>query len=162
MMDETTFTDRLLHAEPMLYRVSCALLREEADRRDALQETALKAWQHRASLREEQYFTTWLTRILINECHSLLRKSRRTVVTDRLPDVPAPQSTAAELRLVLNAMPEKHRLPLVLYYLEGFTVEEVAQTLHVPIGTAKYRLHQARKALRVELDGEEVTAHEGI
>ena len=116
MMDETTFTDRLLHAEPMLYRVSCALL----------------------------------------------RKSRRTVVTDRLPDVPAPQSTAAELRLVLNAMPEKHRLPLVLYYLEGFTVEEVAQTLHVPIGTAKYRLHQARKALRVELDGEEVTAHEGI
>ena len=41
-------------------------------------------------------------------------------------------------------------------------MEEVAQTLHVPIGTAKYRLHQARKALRVELDGEEVTAHEGI
>lgn len=162
MLDEQTFLDKLLGAERMLYHVACTLLREENDRRDALQETALKAWQHRGSLREERYFATWVTRILINECRSIGRKGRRWVLSDTMPERPAPPEGDVELRVLLEAMPEKHRLPLVLYYLEGFSVEEVARALGVPVGTAKCRLFQARKALRVELDGEEATAHEGI
>ena len=60
MMDEMQFTRKLLDSEPMLYRIACALLRSEADRQDALQETALKAWQNCGRLREEQYFKTWI------------------------------------------------------------------------------------------------------
>lgn len=161
MLDEQTFLEKLLGAEQMLYHIACTMLREENDRRDALQETALKAWQHRGRLREDRYFTTWVTRILINECRSIGRRSRRVTPTDTLPERPAPPQGDAELRVLLEAMPEKHRLPLVMYYLEGFSVEELAQALGVPVGTAKYRLFQARKALRVELDGEEATIHEG-
>ena len=47
------------------------------------------------------------------------------------------------------------RLPVVLYYLDGLTVAETAQALGVPVGTVKFRLHQARKKLRVELDAPE-------
>lgn len=71
MMDERYFTQKLLDSEAMLYRIACTLLRNEEDRRDALQETALKAWRARGQLRNEQYFTTWLVRILMNECRSL-------------------------------------------------------------------------------------------
>ena len=56
-----------------------AAARNEEDRRDALQETALKAWRARGQLRNEQYFTTWLVRILMNECRSLSRKGARCV-----------------------------------------------------------------------------------
>ena len=53
MMDELQFTRKLLDSEQMLYRIACALLRSEADRQDAMQETALKAWQNYGRLRED-------------------------------------------------------------------------------------------------------------
>ena len=56
---------------------------------------------------------------------------------------------------MLDNLPDTLRLPVVLYYLDGLTVAETAQALGVPVGTVKFRLHQARKKLRVELDAPE-------
>ena len=155
MMEERPFTQKLLESEPMLYRIACALLRSEADRQDAMQETALKAWKNRASLREEQYFRTWISRIMVNECHNLHRKNSRYVPVEELPDRPAPDSGEQETRLMLESLPEKQRIPLVLHYLEGFSLEEIARVQHISLALVKYRMHQARKALRVEWNGKE-------
>ena len=153
-MDEQTYLDRMRAAEQVLYRVACTLLDSEAYRRDAMQETALRAWEKRDTLRQEQYFQTWAVRIMINVCRTMHRQRRRMTVTEDVGERPAPQGDT-ELRLALEALPERYRLPLVLHYLMGFSVEDIARTLRMPSGTVKYRLHQARKALRVELDGEE-------
>lgn len=155
MMEERPFTQKLLESELMLYRIACALLRSETDRQDAMQETALKAWKNRASLREEQYFRTWISRIMVNECHNLHRKNSRYVPMEELPDRPAPDSGEQETRLMLESLPEKQRIPLVLHYLEGFSLEEIAQVQHISLALVKYRMHQARKALRVEWNGKE-------
>ena len=155
MLEERPFTQKLLESEPMLYRIACALLRSEADRQDAMQETALKAWKNRASLREEQYFRTWNSRIRVNECHNLHRKNSRYVPMEELPDRPAPDSGEQETRLMLESLPEKQRVPLVLHYLEGFSLEEIARVQHISLALVKYRMHQARKALRVEWNGKE-------
>ena len=155
MMEERPFTQKLLESEPMLYRIACALLRSEADRQDAMQETALKAWKNRASLREEQYFRTWISRIMVNECHNLHRKNSRYVPVEELPDRPAPETGETETRLMLESLPEKQRVPLVLLYLEGFSLEEIARVQHISLALVKYRMHQARKALRVEWNGKE-------
>ena len=150
MMDERLFTQKLLDSEPMLYRIACALLRSEADRQDAMQETALKAWQNQERLREEQYFKTWISRIMVNECHNLYRKNSRYVPTETIPDRPAPENREQETRLMLESLPEKQRVPLILHYLEGFSLEEIAQVQQISLALVKYRMHQARKALRVE------------
>ena len=155
MLEERPFTQKLLESEPMLYRIACALLRSEADRQDAMQETALKAWKNRASLREEQYFRTWISRIMVNECHNLHRKNSRYVPVEELPDRPAPDSGEQETRLMLESLPEKQRVPLVLHYLEGFSLEEIARVQHISLALVKYRMHQARKALRVEWNRKE-------
>ena len=155
MLEERPFTQKLLESEPMLYRIACALLRSEADRQDAMQETALKAWKNRASLREEQYFRTWISRIMVNECHNLHRKNSRYVPVEELPDRPAPETGETETRLMLESLPEKQRVPLVLHYLEGFSLEEIARVQHISLALVKYRMHQARKALRVEWNGKE-------
>ena len=155
MMEERPFTQKLLESEPMLYRIACALLRSEADRQDAMQETALKAWKNRASLREEQYFRTWISRIMVNECHNLHRKNSRYIPMEDLPDRPAPETGETEIRLMLESLPEKQRVPLVLHYLEGFSLEEIARVQHISLALVKYRMHQARKALRVEWNGKE-------
>ena len=85
-MDEQTFLTYLQAAENTLYHVACTLLRSEADRYDALQDTALRAWQHRNNLRQREYFTTWAVRILINVCRSMARKQGRMVPADTLQD----------------------------------------------------------------------------
>ena len=100
-MNEQDFTEKLLESEQMLYRIACSLLRSEDDRQDALQETALKAWQNIGRLREEKYFRTWITRILVNECHNLHRKAGREIPTETLPEMPAPQQDDPAFRMLL-------------------------------------------------------------
>ena len=156
-MDEQVWLEKMREAEASLYHVTCAILRGEADRRDAMQETALRAWEHRRSLRSEAYFKTWVTRIAVNVCRDLIRRNRRMVPVSELPDTDV-QEAPSELYMTIEGLPERLRLPLVLYYLEGFSVEETARALGLPAGTVKFRLHEARKALRIELDGEEAHA----
>ena len=155
VMEERLFTQKLFESEQMLYRIACAFLRSESDRQDAMQETALKAWKHRGKLREEQYFSTWITRILINECRMICRKSKKVILTDKLPDQPGSSDRELETRLMLESLPEKQRIPLILHYLEGFPIVEIARIEHVSVGIVKYRMHQARKKLRLEWTGKE-------
>lgn len=156
-MEEQVWLERMREAELSLYHVACAILHNEADRRDAMQEAALRAWEHRRSLRNEAYFKTWVTRITVNVCRDMIKKNRRMVPVETLPEGPAPEPPS-ELRLTIQELPERLRLPLVLYYMEGFSVDETARALGLPEGTVKFRLHEARKALRVELGGEEAHA----
>lgn len=154
MMDDKVFTQKLLESEGMLYRVAASLLPGEADRMDAMQETALKAWQNRQTLREEARFSAWITRILMNECRNVYRRQKRLVLMDAVPETSV-QERDPQLRQMLEALPRRHREVLVLFYLEGFSIQEIAGILHLPQGTVKYRLHAARKAMKVELSGEE-------
>ena len=75
-MDKQEFADRVHAMQERLYRMTYGQLREEQDRRDAVQEAILKAWQSRERLRDPAYFETWLIRILINECHNIQRAGR--------------------------------------------------------------------------------------
>ena len=156
-MDEQRWLARMREAETSLYHVACAILDSETDRRDAMQETALRAWEHRDSLRNEAWFKTWVTRIAINVCRDILRRNRRVVPIDRFPEG-STGGDQGELRMTIEGLPERLRLPIMLYYLEGFSISEAARALGIPEGTVKFRLYQARKALRIELDGEEAHA----
>lgn len=156
-MEEREWLDRMREAETSLYHVACAILGSENDRRDAMQETALRAWEHRQSLRNPAYFKTWVVRIMVNVCRDIIRKNRRVTPVEQLPEGSAIEPPG-ELRLTIEQLPERLRLPLVLHYLEGFSVEEAARALGVPVGTVKFRLYEARRALRIELDGEEAHA----
>ena len=155
MIDERTFMEEVERAERTLYRVSRSLLSSDADCRDAVQEALLKAWQRRDSLREAAYFRTWLVRILINECRMLRRRNRRVTPVEVLPEREAPPPDEA-LRDALEALDERWRLPLVLHYLEGFSVREIAEMLDTPENTVKMRLMRARRRLRGMLSEEEV------
>ena len=78
-MDRERFIAEIEACSGMLYRVAWSILRNNADCEDALQDTALKAWEKRNRLRDDRFFRTWITRILINACYDTQRKRRRTV-----------------------------------------------------------------------------------
>jgi len=154
-MDKDFFTQEIEAHSGMLYRVAYTILRNDDACKDALQDTALKAWEKRFSLREEQYFRTWITRILINTCYDTQRKRRRFVSFEELPE-PSISPPDLTLALALQSLPEKLRLPLVLCYSEGMSYEEIAQTLRLPVTTVRGRIHRAKGELRKELGEYEV------
>ena len=150
-MDQQQFIARTQAVQGRLYRVSRTLLRCDADCEDAVQEAIVKAWVKLDTLREEQYFETWLIRILINECKNVYR---RKIPGEALPEtLTAPEPPDPALRDALERLDVKFRLPLVLHYLEGYRVREIAKMLRLPEGTVKRRLHQARKLLKSALKG---------
>ena len=112
-MDERAFEQRVLELEPRLYRTACAILWNDADAADALQECLLKAWRKRGSLKEEACFNSWITRILINECHTLryrLRRHKTVSFDEAVGDVPAGAPVDLGLRDALRAVPPKAAL----------------------------------------------------
>ena len=154
-MEHKEFADRVHAVQEKLYRITYGQLREEQDRKDAVQEAILKAWQSRNRLRDTAYFETWLIRILINECHNIQRANRRSVPVEQLPDQPYVEKhmdgSDAALREAVLALPEKLRLPVMLHYIEGYRTEEIAAILHVPVGTVRSRLKRARSVLKEQL-----------
>lgn len=152
-MGKDFFVREIQACSGMLYRVAYTILRDDDDCRDAMQDAALKAWEKRETLREERYFRTWVTRILICACYDLRRRQRRAVPLDGAPEaaVPPPDPT---LSIALQKLPEKLRLPLVLCCGEGMTYHEAAQALRLPEATVRGRIHRAKERLRKELGAE--------
>lgn len=150
-MTKDFFVQEIEQCSGMLYRTAYTILRNDDACKDALQDTALKAWEKRSTLKEDRYFRTWIIRILINTCYDTQKRRQRFVPIE---DVPAPVSSSADptLALVLQALPEKLRLPLMLCYMEGMSYAEAADALHIPLTTLRSRIHRAKKELRKELD----------
>ncbi len=150
-MDKTDFAARVVAQTDRMYRIAWTLLQNDADCRDAMQEAALRAWEKRHTLRNEAYFSTWLTRILINEAYAILRRRGRTVPLEEALAASA-QAQDVELSLALARLPEKLRLPLVMHALEGMSYREIGQALRLPQSTVTGRIHRAKLQLRKELE----------
>lgn len=138
-----------------LHRVAIGILGSEADCEDATQEAVVSAWIHRKQLKTPQFFETWLTRILINECKRTLRKRRRHLPASELDAVPAEPPPSPALWKALQQVDERYRLPLTLHHVEGYNIQQVAGILSLTQSTVKWRIHQGKKALAAALEEEE-------
>jgi RNA polymerase sigma-70 factor (ECF subfamily) len=146
-------------AEPLL-RTAMAILGNDADARDAVQETFVNAWRGMSGLRDAERFDAWLGRILINQCRMALRHRGR-VREIPMPDSPdsiyaRPTTDSAastsDFDLAFNRLSADQRSLLVLHHLHGYDVREIASWMGIPSGTVKWRLSRARQALAAELE----------
>ena len=153
-MDNQEFQDRVRACERMLYATAYLRLHVTADCEDAVQEAVLRAWQRLPGLQNPQFFETWLTRIVINECKSQLRRRSRRGETELSPRLAAPVSPEPELHAALTALKWKYRVVLTLKYIDGYTIEEIARILTLPRGTVASRLDQAKRLLRAQMKGD--------
>lgn len=155
-MTDEEFSRRIETMIETLHRVSYAKLPQKCDRDDAIQEAVIKAWNNRKRLKDGRLFQTWLIRILFNECNNIYRKRKREVLCGEMPQRSAPPNADADLHDALFRLDDTLRLPIVLHYMEGFSVNEIADMLRLPQSTVKWRLSKAKKELKAML-GDETT-----
>lgn len=153
-MEQEFFEKEAAACAGLLYRVAYTVLRNDADCQDAVQDALLKAWAKRDRLNDPQFFRTWLVRILVNACHDILRKRKRMLPMDAVPE-PAEDFPDPALAEALGGLPEKLRLPLMLRYSENMSYREIGRALHIPVTTVQSRLRQGKARLRKELKDNE-------
>src|SRR6266571_9368932 len=158
------FEERLAECGPLAYRVARGVLRNTADAEDVAQEALLRAYKSFERLRDRNRFRGWLVRISFRLALDRLRSAKRRERRDQLWSQPAhlPPAVNAEdiaasnqfqghLERALEELPEKLRLVLLLSAMDGYTIEEIASMVGVPIGTVKSRIFIARKKLAEKL-----------
>ena len=146
-----------------VYRLTYAILGDEADARDAAQDTFVAAWRQIGRLRDADRFDAWLQRIAINAARMTHRARRRRgvreIAASRLATAPERPATPADLDgaaldRAMRDLTVEQRSILVLHHLEGLPLDALADRLEIPVGTVKSRLHTARRALQAALDRE--------
>lgn len=151
-MNREEFTDLILDSESTLYRVAMSMLRNEKDCEDAVQTAILTAFEKLGTLRQEQYFKTWLVRILINVCNKQLKSAAKTTELHDTDISSDSAEASTEIRMAVESLPVKIWQVVVLYYIEDFSIKEIKQILKIPEGTVKSRLSKGRKLLHDYLD----------
>jgi RNA polymerase sigma-70 factor (ECF subfamily) len=158
--------DRLVAARlPQAYRLAKAIVGHSGDAEDVTQDAFLLAWRNLPKLREPARFDAWFGRILVNEARMALRRRDRVMTvpvdgidvrdgderTRSVPGVLDPSIDAIAqgdaLQRAIDRLTSDQRTILALHHLEERQVAEIAAVLGIPVGTAKWRLHEARAAL---------------
>ena len=140
---------RLIHNNKVsMYRIAKNILKNEYDIEDAIGNSLLKAYENINKLRKNESFKPWLLRILINECYSLIKKSKRESASLEPDTAYEDNYRNFELIKAVKSLEQGQRVVTILFYYEDMSIKEIAKTLCLPEGTVKSRLSRAKERLK--------------
>lgn len=156
--NERILSELLTEQYAYFYRIAYSYVRNEADAQDIVQESAYKVIYHAKKLKQPEYAQTWVTRIVINEAISFLRKHKR--------EVPAPEEETElaatteevsreekmDLRSAVEKLPPEEKTLILLRFFEDKKLEEIAEICGEALSTIKSRLYRTLKKLRLDLE----------
>ena len=148
MKNPDAFTDLMKSQMQSMYRTAKAILMNDEDVADAVQNTLLICWEKLCDLKMNRYFKTWMTKILVNNCYAIIRSNRRIIYTDNLPERAGEENISnIEWQEALSSVDEKYRIALILFYAEGFRTKEIAKILGITDSAVHTRLSRGREQL---------------
>ena len=157
--NQEAFAELVRRHGAQAYRIAFALLRNRSDAEDVVQDAFLTAFRSFATLKDPSAFRSWLNRIVVNRSRDLLRRRRQeqesipllgqSMVNDSLPGRQIERTVA--LGQAIDSLPELHRLVILLYYSQGYSTGEIAETIDRPPGTVRRILSEAYKMLHSAL-----------
>ena len=155
--DDKAFLKLIEPEKAKLYRMAFMYVKEESDALDVVQETIYKAYVAIDKVKEASYFSTWLTRILINAALDFIKMKNKVIPLeqDSVERIEAAEKLKIEDRLdlqnAIEQLEEKYKTVILLRYYQDLSVKQIAELLEYPEGTVKTNLHRAVNKLRVNL-----------
>lgn len=155
--DKDLYSEIVKRYEPKLFRYAFSLVQEKDKALDVVQDTFIKAYVNLNGFNTNRKFSSWIYRILHNEAMNALKKYHRETKMPEDFDAPDPnnfekeltrEETAAMIRKCLKLIPVKYAEPVVLFYLEDKSYEEISDILRLPVSTVGVRINRAKKAMR--------------
>ena len=150
-MDENEFAARIEQLRKQLYRTAILYVGSEQIALDAVDESVYKGLKSLKKLRHPEYFDTWMVRILINECKKEIRRRKREIPLEALPETAGEVFDALPLKEAIRRLPVELKEVILLRFFSGLTLAQSAECLSIPQGTVATRQRRALKLLRLEL-----------
>jgi len=156
-----TFESLINSMRVKLYKTAMAILKNDDDACDAIQETLMSAYKNFNSLNNKSYFGTWITRILINKCYDIIKQNKKVSSINQMMEKDENASyydvykEESLVENVLSKIDPDLKVVTVLYYYDEFSVSEIAEMLNIPEGTVKSRLSRSRDRIYDILKREE-------
>ena len=164
--DQAAFVDLIRSRVDRLYATAHRILRDVDRAEDALQDALVIAWRDLRGLRDPDRFDAWLHRLVVRVCIDQAARERRRIANLRVLPVDGPAASDDLLTLAdrdqlergFRRLSPEQRAILVLHHYLGYAPSEIAETLGIPSGTARSRLHHAHRAMRAALEADARTA----
>ncbi|MFC4323270.1 sigma-70 family RNA polymerase sigma factor [Litchfieldia salsa] len=147
----------IIHGD-QLYRTAYLYVRNREDALDVVQETSYKAFLSISQLKNEAFFLTWLTKILINCSYDILRKSKKelplnSVIELTLDGKSERRAETLDLLEAINTLNENHKNAIILFYFHDLPIGEIAKVMNLPENTIKTHLRRGKERLKKLLGG---------
>lgn len=155
----------ILYSE-QLYRTAFLYSGNREDALDIVQETTYKAYKSLKNLKEDTYFSTWLTRILINSAYEVLKKKKKDVPFETVNEFLSTEDEVnieqIDLNRAINELRDTYRAAIILFYYQDLPIKEVANIMDIPESTVKTYLRRGKEQLKTILKGVEIDEREVI
>jgi RNA polymerase sigma-70 factor (ECF subfamily) len=160
--DRAAYVDLIHSRADHLFAIAQRILRDVDRAEDALQDALVIAWRDLRGLRDPDRFDAWLRRLVVNVSIAQATRERRRVVNLRVlpadgpaaPDELLTVEIRDQLERGFRRLPPEQRAILTLHHFVGYSPAEIAETLDIPPGTARSRLHHAHRAMRAALEAD--------
>jgi RNA polymerase sigma-70 factor (ECF subfamily) len=167
--DREAFADLVVLTSDRLYAIATRILRDADLAEDALQSALITAWRSLPTLRDPARFEAWLRRLLVHACYAEARRRRAWATRIRVLPVEGPAGPDGLVSIVdrdaldraFRRLSIEQRAVFVLHHHLGLPLTEIADTIGIPVGTARSRLHYATRALRAAIEADEAPIVEG-
>ncbi|MEI3606622.1 sigma-70 family RNA polymerase sigma factor [Pseudogracilibacillus sp. SE30717A] len=156
--DAEAFEELLVKEEKMLYFKALSYVGNKEDALDVIQETACKAFLAIRQLRQPEYFSTWLFRILIRECYRQLKQRDQMIPYEenellrKLDHKQDEELECFHLNEALSRLNSSYQTSIILFYYHDLSINDISEVMEKPVGTVKTYLRRARKKLKFELE----------
>ena len=151
-MDKEEYARRAEALRPRLYRTALCYLGRQQDALDVLDEAVYRGLCGLKKLRQPEFFDTWLTRILLNECSRELKRRSRWLSLEKRGEAEVRDLDQLPLQEAIRALPKELEDVIILRFFSGYTQVETAQALQIPQGTVATRQRRALQLLKMELE----------
>jgi len=152
--DTNSFEQLLMKHREQLYRTAFLYVGNREDALDVVQETAYRSFESIGKLKNESYFLTWITRILINCSNAIIK---RRLIHEPIEEVAVyfneNTNEQIELKEAIEQLQENYQTAIILFYYHDFSIKHIAETMQIPENTVKTYLNRGRKDLRKLIEG---------
>jgi len=153
--DKPAFDEVIRLCVPDLFRIAMSILKNKDDADDAVCETVVKAYENIQTLKDCEFFKTWIIRILINQANAAYKRRNKVIYLNDVAHEPQYEDAYDlgndELNAAVASLGLEYRIVITLHYFQELRVKEIASVLKIPQGTVKWRLSKARAILKEKL-----------
>lgn len=152
--DVDAFAKLIKMYEKDMYRVAIAMVKNNEDALDCIQDAILKAYKSIGKLKKEEYFKTWLIKIIINNCKYTISKEKRYTPLLQVNKEPCYEENLeyVEIQEAVDSLDMDLKKLVILYYYEDMSIKDISQSLDIAEGTVKSRLSRAKTKLKSMLN----------